>query len=75
MNIVMEDYVLSESQMKEALGMGVGPTEIHEHSSMMFVQFHNTFIIDDNPILTRLVPASGEYYGVEDLDYVPTMTS
>ena len=75
MNIVMEDYVLSESQMKEVLEMGFGPTEIHEHSSMMFVHFPNPYRIDDNPILTRLVPASGEYYGVEDLDYVPTMTS
>lgn len=75
MNMVMEDHVLSESQMKKVLGMGFGPTEIHEHSSMMFVHFPNPYRIDDNPILTRLVPASGEYYGVEDLDYVPTMTS
>lgn len=75
MNIVMEDYVLSESQMKEVLGMGFGPTEIHEHSSMMFVHSPNPYRIDDNPILTRLVPASGEYYGVDDVDYVPTMTS
>ena len=75
MNVVMEDCVLSESQMKEVLGMGFGPTEIHEHSSMMFVHFPNPYRIDDNPILTRLVPASGEYYTVEDVDYVPTMTS
>lgn len=74
MNIVMEDYVLSESQMKKVLRMGFGPTEIHEHSSMMFVHFPNPHRID-NPILTRLVPASGEYYGVEDVDYVPTMIS
>lgn len=74
MNMVMEDHVLSESQMKEVLRMGFGPTEIHEHSSMMFVHFPNPHRID-NPILTRLVPASGEYYGVYDIDYTPTMTS
>lgn len=73
MNVVMEDCVLRESQMKEVLGMGFGPTEIHEHSSMMFVHFPNPY--DNNLILTRLVPASGEYYYVEDVDYVPTMTS
>lgn len=72
MNIVMEDYVLSESQMKEVLRMGFGPTEIHEHSSMMFVHFPNPHRID-NPILTRLVPASGEYYGVYDIDYIPQL--
>lgn len=74
MNIVMEDCVLSESQMKEVLRMGFGPTEIHEYSSMMFVHFPNPHRID-NPILTSLVPASGEYYGIEDIDYTPTMTS
>lgn len=66
MNMVMEDYVLSESQMKKVLEMGFGPTEIHEHSSMMFVHFPNPHpsYSKSSPILTRLVPASGEYYGI-----------
>lgn len=77
MNMAMEDYVLSESQMKKVLEMGFGPTEIHEHSSMMFVHFPNPYpsYSKSSPILTRLVPASGEYYGIEDIDYTPTMTS
>ena len=77
MNMVMEDHVLSESQMKKVLEMGFGPTEIHEHSSMMFVHFPNLHpsYSKNSPILTRLVPASGEYYGIEDIDYTPTMTS
>jgi hypothetical protein len=75
---VMEDQVLTKGQIKELLGLkGMGPETIHNHSSMMFVQFPNPHpgYKETCPILERLVPASGEYYGLDDIDYIPTMTS
>lgn len=72
----MNDQVLLIDQMQELVELGFGPDWIHDHSSMMWVRYPNpcTWAREDNPILTRLVPASGEYYGIGDIDYIPTLT-
>lgn len=72
----MNNQVLSIEQMQELIELNFTPKFIHKFSSMMWVKYPNPYppAQKENPILTRLVPASGEYYGVEDMNYIPTFT-
>lgn len=67
---------LTIEQMKILQEKGLSPKFIHDNSSMMWVIFPNPHPVykETNPTLTRLCVASGEYFSIDDFDYIPTFT-